>query len=150
MFSYASTPTPFPPPPMQQHRFARGPALVDVAEMLDGSRAEVTVTLRWGSDLFSGSVGGAAATATRARQIADATLEAIRGAIHTDSAIAISSMDVLTLGGRPVAIAQVVVVTEATERMLIGCAYVEDDEARAVVRAVLDALNRSLPDLKVS
>ena len=126
------------------------PALVDVAEMLDGSRAEVTVTLRWGSDLYSGTVSGAAATATRARQVAEATLEAIRGAIHTDSAIAISSMDVPTLGGRPVAIGQVVVVTEATERMLIGCAYVEDDEARAVVRAVLDALNRSLPDLKVS
>ena len=110
----------------------------------------MTVTLRWGSDLYSGSVAGAAATATRARQVADATLEAIRGGIHTDSAIAISSMDVPTLGSRPVAIAQVVVVTEATERMLIGCAYVEDDEARAVVRAVLDALNRSLPDLKVA
>jgi hypothetical protein len=47
-----------------------------------------------------------------------------------------------------VAIAQVVVVTEATERNLIGCAYVEDEESRAVVRAVLDALNRFLPDLK--
>jgi hypothetical protein len=32
--------------------------------------------------------------------------------------------------------------------MLIGAAVVEDDEARAVVRAVLDALNRLLPDLR--
>jgi hypothetical protein len=49
-----------------------------------------------------------------------------------------------------VAVAQVVVVTEATERHLIGCAYAEDEESRAVVRAVLDALNRVLPDLKSS
>ncbi len=125
------------------------PALVDVAETLDGSRAEVTVTLRWQTDLFSGTVSGAAAAATRARQAADATLEAVRGGIHTDAAIAMSSVDVPTMAGRQVAIAQVVLVTEASERMLIGCAYVEDDEARAVVRAVLDALNRVLPNLKV-
>jgi hypothetical protein len=126
------------------------PALVDVAEVLDGSRAEITVTLRWETNLFSGTSTGAAATATRSRQIAEATVDAVRGGIHPGAALAISSMDVPTLGGRPVALAQVVLVTEATERALIGSAYVEDDEARAVVRAVLDALNRVLPDLKVS
>jgi len=126
------------------------PALVDVAETLDGARADVTVTLRWHTELFSGTVTGAAAAATRARQVADATLEALRGGIHDDAAVAISSMDVPTLGRRQMAIAQVVLVTEASERMLIGCAYVEDDETRAVVRAVLDALNRVLPDLQAS
>jgi hypothetical protein len=86
----------------------------------------------------------------RPRQIAEATIDAIRQAIHRDAALAISSMDIPVLGSRRVAIAQVVVVTEATERNLIGCAYVEDEESRAVVRAVLDALNRMLPDLKSS
>jgi hypothetical protein len=124
------------------------PALVDVAETLDGSRAEVTVTLRWNNDLFAGSARGAAAASTRPRQIAEATIDAVRQAIHKDAALAVSSMDIPVLGSRKVAIAQVVVVTEATERNLIGCAYVEDEESRAVVRAVLDALNRVLPDLK--
>jgi hypothetical protein len=32
--------------------------------------------------------------------------------------------------------------------MFIGSAYVEEEESRAVVRSVLDALNRLLPDLK--
>ena len=32
----------------------------------------------------------------------------------------------------------------------LAAALVEDDETRAVVRAVLDALNRLLPDLKVT
>ncbi|MGH8950864.1 MAG: hypothetical protein ACRDX9_05510 [Acidimicrobiia bacterium] len=124
------------------------PALVDVSEVLDGSRAEVTVSLRWQNDVFTGSAKGAAATSTRPRQIAEATLDAVRQAIHRDAALAVASMDIPTLGGRKVAIAQVVVVTEATERHLIGSAYVEDEDSRAVVRAVLDALNRILPDLK--
>ena len=59
-------------------------------------------------------------------------------------------MDIPVLGDRKVAVAQVVIVTEATERHLIGSAYVEDEDSRAVVRAVLDALNRVLPDLKSS
>jgi hypothetical protein len=126
------------------------PALIDVGETLDGSRAEVTVSLRWKDEILTGTAKGAAASATRARQIAEATLEAVRQGIHREAAVAVSSMDVPLLGNRKVAIAQVVVVTEATERMLIGCAYVEDEEARAVVRAVLDALNRFLPDLKLS
>ena len=124
------------------------PALVDVSENLEGSRAEVTVTLRWDDSLLMGKSSGAAASSMRARQIAEATLEAVKQAIHAEAAAAISSMDVPTLGNRQVAIAQVVLVTENSERMLIGSAYVEDDETRAVVRAVLDALNRLLPDLK--
>lgn len=126
------------------------PALVDVAELLEGSRAEVTVTLRWEDQVYSGVSKGAAATATRPRQIAEATIDAIRQAIHPQVALAVTSMDLPVLGSRRVAIAQIVVVTEATERNLIGCAYVEDEESRAVVRAVLDALNRFLPDLKSS
>jgi hypothetical protein len=125
------------------------PALVDVSESLEGSRAEVTVTLRWQESLLIGTATGAAATATRPRQIAEATLEAIRQAIHADAAIAIASMDIPVLGSRKVAIAQVVLVTEASERMLIGAAYVDDDETKTIVRAVLDALNRFLPDLRV-
>lgn len=126
------------------------PALVDVSEALEGARAEVTVTLRWQDSLLIGTATGAAASATRPRQIAEATLEAIRQAIRNDTAIAISSMDVPILGSRRVAVAQLVLVREGSERMLIGSAYVDDDDTKAVVRAVLDALNRLLPDLKVS
>jgi hypothetical protein len=125
------------------------PALVDVAESLDGARSQVTVTLRWEESLLVGKTTGAAATATRPRQIAEATLEAVRQAIDPQVALGMSSMDITTLGSRRVTVAQVVVVSESEERMLIGSAYVDDDETRAVVRAVLDALNRLLPELKV-
>lgn len=124
------------------------PALVDVAETIDGNRTEVTVTLKWKERLLVGQATGAAASATRWRLVAEATLEAVRQAIHHDVGLGVSSMDLTTLGSRRLAISQIVVVTEASERLLIGSAYVEADESRAVVRSVLDALNRLLPDLK--
>ena len=126
------------------------PALVDVSESLDGSRIEVTVTLRWQDSLLMGKSAGAAASATRPRMIAEATVEAIRQAIHRHEAIAISSMDLPNLGNRRVAVAQLILVSDGRERSLIGSAFVDDDETRAVVRAVLDALNRLLPDLRSS
>lgn len=125
------------------------PILVDVSEVVDGATADVTVTLRWEDSLLIGKASGAAAHSTRPRLIADATLGALRQSIHGKAALAVSSMDVPTLGSRRVAIAQIVLVTDGSERMLIGSAYVTEDETRAVVRAVLDALNRLLPDLKV-
>jgi hypothetical protein len=124
------------------------PALVDVAETIDGNRTEVTVTLKWKERLLVGQSTGAAAVATRWRHIAEATLEAVRQAIHHDVGLGVSSIDLPTLGSRRLAIAQIVIVTDASERLLIGSAYVEGDESRAVVRSVLDALNRLLPDLK--
>lgn len=124
------------------------PALVDVGESTDSNRTEVTVTLKWKERLLVGQSTGAAATATRWRLVAEATLEAVRQAIQHDVGLGVASMDLPTLGSRQLAIAQVVVVTETSERTLIGSAYVDSDESHAVVRSVLDALNRLLPDLK--
>jgi cysteine synthase len=125
------------------------PALVDVAETIDGNRTEVTVTLKWRESLLVGQSTGAAAVATRWRLVAEATLEAVHQSIQHNVGLGISSMDLTTLGSRRLAIAQVVVVTDTSERLLIGSAYVEKDESSAVVRSVLDALNRVLPGLKV-
>ena len=126
------------------------PALVDVSENIDSNRAVLTVTLKWKERLLVGQSTGAAASATRWRLVAEATLEAVRQAIHHDVGLGVSSVDLPILGSRKISIAQVVVVTESAERMLIGSAYVDGDESKAVVRSVLDALNRLLPDLEDS
>lgn len=125
------------------------PALVDVSETVDGATADVTVTMRWEDSLLIGRASGAAAHSTRPRLVAEATLAALRQSIRGGTAMAISSMDVPVLGNRSVAVAQIVVVSKGGEKMLTGSAYVEDDETRAIVRAVLDALNRILPDIKL-
>jgi hypothetical protein len=124
------------------------PALVDVSEAFEGTRAEVTVTLRWEDNLLLGKAAGAAAQSIRPRLVAEATLGAIRQAIAQDVALGVGSVDVVTLGSRRMAVAQIVLMTESKERMLIGAAYVDEDDTRASVRAVLDALNRFLPELR--
>lgn len=124
------------------------PALVDVSEALEGTRAEVTITLRWNDSLLLGKASGAAAQSIRPRLVAEATLGAIRQAVDQEAALGVGSVDITTLGSRRMAVAQIVLMTESKERMLIGTAYVEEDDVRASVRAVLDALNRFLPEIK--
>lgn len=124
------------------------PAIVDIAETTDGNRSSVRVTLDWNDAQMIGETTGAAATVTRNRLVAEAVLKALGQALQPEASFAVASVDVPTLGSRRVAIAQVVLVTNRSERLMVGSSLVDDDESRAVVRAVLDALNRVVPDLR--
>ncbi len=124
------------------------PAIVDIAETTDGSRSTVRVTLDWHNDQLVGETTGAAANATRSRLVAEAVVGALGQALHAEASFAVASVDVASLGSRRVAIAQIVLVTSQTERLMVGSSLVDEDESRAVVRAVLDALNRVVPDLR--
>lgn len=124
------------------------PAIVDIAESTDGSRSIVKVTLRWHDTSLVGETTGAAASATRNRLVAEAVLSALGQALHAEASFAVASVDLTSLGSRRVAVAQVVLVTNNAERLMVGSSLVDDDESRAVVRAVLDALNRVVPDLR--
>jgi hypothetical protein len=127
---------------------AERPVIVDISETTDGSRSSVRVTLEWHDNSLVGETTGAAATATRNRLVAEATLAALTQALQPDASFGVASVDVPTLGARRVAVAQVVLVTNKSERLMVGSSLVDDDEPRAVVRAVLDALNRVVPDLR--
>lgn len=124
------------------------PAIVDIAETTDGSRCTVRVTLQWRDESLVGETGGAAATATRNRLVAEAALSALAQPLNADASFAVASVDVPVLGSRQVAVAQIVLVTSQTERLMVGSSLVDDDEPRAVVRAALDAVNRVVPELR--
>lgn len=124
------------------------PVIVDVAERLDGSHTRIAVTLSWQGDNLVGEVGGAAGNTSRNRLIAEATIAALRQALQETSAFGVSSVDITTLGGQRLAIAQVVIVTDSAEQLMVGSALADGDASRAVVRAVLDALNRRIPELR--
>jgi hypothetical protein len=124
------------------------PVIIDVAEQVDGSRTSVSVHLAWHGDTLVGEVTGAAANSTRMRLVAEATLEALRQGLQDAAAFAIASVEIPILGARPIAIAQVVIVADGVERLMVGSAIATGDQSRAVVRAVLDALNRHIPDLR--
>jgi hypothetical protein len=124
------------------------PVIVDVSEQMDGNHTKVVVTLGWQGDTLVGEVAGAAAHTTRNRLVAEATIEALQQAMQETTAIGVAAVDLPVLGSRSVAIAQVVMVTEGAERLMVGSALVDGESSRAVVRAVLDALNRHIPELR--
>ena len=124
------------------------PVVDDVAEEIDGSRMKITVTLHWHDEKLTGSAQGPAASTTRMRLVAEATLVALEQALDENAAFAISAEAVHRVGAQDVAIAQVVLVIGGRERMMVGSALVGNDPSQAMVRAVLDAVNRQVPGLR--
>lgn len=120
----------------------------DVAEEIDGSRMKITVNLEWHEVKLSGSAEGPAASTTRLRLVAQATIAALEQALSREVAFAVAAVDIPQIGGTPVAIAQVVLVKGQQERLLVGSSITDGDPARSMVRAVLDAVNRQVPALR--
>jgi hypothetical protein len=124
------------------------PVVEDVAEEIDGSRMNIAVTLRWHDEKLVGRATGPAAATTRLRVVAEATLSALEQALHEDVAFAISAVDTPRIGSHNVAVAVIVIVKGGEELVVSGSALVSTDASRAMVRAVLDGLNRQVPNLK--
>ncbi|NIA26252.1 MAG: hypothetical protein GWP04_11875 [Gammaproteobacteria bacterium] len=124
------------------------PAVLDIKEVPQGTRITASVTLGWQGEVFVGEADGPAASATRLRLVGDATLRSLEQAIGGDIGLALAALEIATVGNRPVAIAQVVVVSGGEERAMVGSALAGQDLPQAAVRAVLDALNRYVPQLR--
>ena len=104
---------------------------------------EASVTLAAGDQLFEGRSQGPAGQTHRARLVAIATLDAVAELLGQPCEVE-SSMVVAT-GTREVALTVLTMIVPRTgEQVLTGCAVVRGDEADAVARSVLAALNRQL------
>jgi hypothetical protein len=124
------------------------PMILDVAEEVDGSRMKITVSLEWHEARLTGTAHGPAASSTRLRLVAEATIAALEQAISHDAAFAVNAVDTPMVGPNQVAVAQVVLVVDQKERMLVGSSLIDGDPSRSMVRAVLDAVNRQVPALR--
>jgi hypothetical protein len=124
------------------------PMILDVAEEVDGSRMKITVSLEWHEARLTGTANGPAASSTRLRLVAEATIAALEQAISHDAAFAVNAVDTPMVGPNQVAVAQVVLVVDQKERMLVGSSLIDGDPSRSMVRAVLDAVNRQVPALR--
>lgn len=122
--------------------------IVDINEHVDGSRAEISVRLTWGSDSAEGTASGSGAQAIRPRLIGEATLDALELMTTSEHSVALAALETSTIGGTPIAVSKVVLVTEGREQILVGSALAEQDMRSACVRSVLDALNRYIPRLR--
>ncbi|HVE64122.1 MAG TPA: hypothetical protein VNB94_10000 [Mycobacteriales bacterium] len=108
-----------------------------------GLHASATVTLACNGQLYDGTATAPATPSSRIRLIGRATLAAAMQ-LFPLAAADLEHAQVSHVGGREVAICVIQLLTADGESMLTGSALVRGDQADAVVRAVLDGLNRRL------
>lgn len=123
------------------------PALVRILEEPTGPRTTVHVTLSWKGMEHAGSASGPAAASARLRLVGEAALHALDHIYPDAPPLALDSIGAAGVGMRSVLIAIIVSSTSAGEEVSVGSALSQGDDAEAAVRAVLDALNRRLPEL---
>ena len=123
------------------------PMLVRLLEQPNGTRNDVTVTLRWKANEYVGTTTGPAASTARYRLIGEATLDALGNTFANAAPLALNAIGPAAVGMRTVMIAVVVATTQKGDELAVGSSVTGGDEGEAAVRAVLDALNRRLPSL---
>ena len=112
-----------------------------------GIRTSIRVTLSYGDAEATGFAEGAIAAATRPRMVASATIDALRQLEPAAERLDVSGAELTRVGGADVAVVTLAVVEPPLERQLTGSAVVHHLADDAVVRSVLDAVNRRLPYL---
>jgi len=119
------------------------PSISSIMLRTSGDEAEATVSLAADGHLFEAQVVGPAGTSHRPRLIAQATLAALSDLLGQPTEI--ESVTLVGTGHRTVALTVLTVQTPRIgEQVVTGSAMVRGDEADAVARSVLDALNRRL------
>lgn len=107
------------------------------------------VVLSRGTDISTGTADGIGATSSVLRLVAQATMSALRLLEPAATKADVEAAMVVNLGARQVALTTVVLVVPPYEEVCAGSAVVRSaGELDAVARAVLDATNRRLPQLR--
>ncbi len=107
------------------------------------STAEVKVQLEHEGLLYEGAASGPNSSAHRLELVGEATLRAVETYLRSQGLFLLEGAAVVPLASYEVALA-VVSWLGPDEELLSGSSIVRDDPREAVVRAVLDAVNRSV------
>ena len=119
------------------------PSIAAIMVRSGKGETEASVTLAAGDQLFEGTSQGPAGQSHRARLVAIATLDAVAELLGQPCEV--ESSTIVATGTREVALTVLTMIVPRTgEQVLTGCAAVRGDEADAVARSVLAALNRQL------
>ena len=122
------------------------PRIMAVDSHVSGARMTVRVSLRIDDTEATGYAEGSVAAATRPRLVAAATIDALEqlAAVHS---VDVEEAQAVRVGTDDLAIVTLVSVSPPYELRLCGSAIIRQHPDDAVVRAVLDAVNRRLPFL---
>ena len=119
------------------------PVISSIMVRTAGSEVEAVVEVTTAGHVFEGRVVGPAVASQRPRIVAQATLRAVDELLG--SAAEVDSAGVHPHGDHLVAVTLLTVMVPRSGAQLVsGSAVVRGDEAEAVARSVLDALNRRL------
>jgi len=119
------------------------PAITTLTVRTSGAEAEASTSLQFGDHEFSGTASGSAASSYRHRLVALAMLDALEPLLGLPTEV--ESATIIDTGVHPVALTVLVVnVPRLGPQSISGSAVVRGDEADAVARSVLDALNRRI------
>ena len=119
------------------------PSISSLTVRTSGAEAEAAVTLTFGDEDFLGTASGSGAATYRHRLVAQATLAALEPLLGLPTEV--ESATLIDAGVNTVALTVLVVtVPRIGPQSISGSAVVRGDEADAVARSVLDALNRRI------
>ncbi len=118
-----------------------------VQTQMEGRRITIRVTLALGGVEATGFGEGSIAASTRLRVVALAVLDALRQLDDAAAAIDVDDVAVTNVGSQEIVAVTLVHIDPPDERLLVGAALARRSPDIAVVRAVLDAVNRRLPYL---
>lgn len=119
------------------------PVIASISIRTSGSEADASVTVSAGDATYEGRSIGPSTMSHRQTLVARATLDAVGELLGLPAEIEFAT--VCAMGTRRMAACVIqVAVPRVGELVLTGSALVRNDEADAVARAVLDALNRRL------
>jgi hypothetical protein len=117
-------------------------SLEGVTQHQRGAEIEVEVTLRAGAVPATGRAVGPSTRFEIRRVAAQATLDGIGKLVDGDPALSLGEMDEKDLGAKRVVLVCVNQNQGRSEVHLMGCCVISYDSTRAVIYAVLDAVNR--------
>jgi hypothetical protein len=135
-------PLPEPTPARARVRF------VSVNLFVMGAKAEAQVELRWKGATHLGSAAGVATRESALPLVATATIEALKGFLADDLAMAVERAEMVPLGRRRLVLVSLVWMVHRQEKPLTGACTVEGDVLQAVVLATLAAINRLIGGLR--
>lgn len=117
--------------------------IATITAQTSGLETTATVTLAADGKLHEGASVAPATASSRPRMVARATLDAVMRILPL-GACEVEQAEVVGVGGRRVAVSVIEILSPDGELIVTGSALVRGDEADAVARSVLDAVNRRL------
>ncbi|MEE8330635.1 MAG: hypothetical protein V3R84_02605 [Acidimicrobiia bacterium] len=123
------------------------PRILNIDETPEGERVTVAVTLGWRGEEYRGETSGPMVASARFRLVGEAVLRAMEEVFGGTAPLALDAIGIQSIGPRDVMVAVVVTAEGKKEEVHVGTSLAKGEDANAAVRAVLDALNRRIPQL---